>query len=150
MIFNHTTGRYVTVSNYPGTTVEIAHGMMVIKGKRFPIIDTPGVNSLIPMSEYEKVTRDILLKERNKFVIQVIYSKNLRITIEELGLGDEGRIVFISSNSHHRLDRLNTLGIVPGSIIKMHQKNPPFVIQIGETTLALDKDIVKDIYVKRI
>lgn len=91
VIFNYITGRYVTVSNYPGTTVEIAHGMTMIKGKRFPIIDTPGVNSLIPMSEDEKVTRDILLKERNKFVIQVIDSKNLRrgllISIQLLELG---------------------------------------------------------------
>lgn len=76
--------------------------------------------------------------------------KPLVIPLEELGLGDKGRIVFISSKSHPRLDRLSTLGIVPGSVIKMHQKNPSFVIQIGETTLALDKDIVKDIYVKRI
>jgi len=33
--------------------------------------------------------------------------------------------------------------------VRMHQKNPSHVLQIGETTLALDKDIVKDIYVKK-
>lgn len=76
--------------------------------------------------------------------------KPLVIPLEELGLGENGRIVFISSRSHQRFDRLSSLGIVPGSIIKMHQKNPSFVLQIGETTLALDKDIVKDIYVKRL
>lgn len=76
--------------------------------------------------------------------------KPLVIPLEELGLGEKGRIVFISSKSHQRLDRLSSLGIVPGSIIKMHQKNPSYVLQIGETTLALDRDIVKDIYVKRV
>lgn len=76
--------------------------------------------------------------------------KPLVIPLEDLGLGEEGRIVFIAPKSHQRLDRLSTLGIVPGSIVRMHQKNPSHVLQIGETTLALDKDIVKDIYVKRV
>jgi DtxR family transcriptional regulator, Mn-dependent transcriptional regulator len=75
--------------------------------------------------------------------------KPLVIPLEELGLGEEGRIVFIVPKSHPRLDRLSNLGIVPGSIIRMHQKNPSHVLQIGETTIALDRDIVKDIYVKK-
>lgn len=73
----------------------------------------------------------------------------LVIPLEELGLGEKGRIVFIHPRSHQRLDRLSSLGIVPGSVLRMHQKNPSYVLQIGETTLALDRDIVKDIYVKR-
>jgi DtxR family Mn-dependent transcriptional regulator len=81
------------------------------------------------------------------------FKKEMRplvIPLEELGLGEEGRIVFIVPKSHQRLDRLSTLGIVPGSTVRMHQKNPSHVLQIGETTLALDREIVKDIYVKRV
>jgi DtxR family Mn-dependent transcriptional regulator len=76
--------------------------------------------------------------------------KPLVIPLEELGLGEQGRIVFIVPKSHQRLDRLSTLGIIPGSIVRMHQKNPSHVLQLGETTLALDRDIVKDIYVKKV
>ena len=76
--------------------------------------------------------------------------KPLVTPLEELGLGEEGRIVFIAPKSHQRLDRLSTLGIVPGSIVRMHQKNPSHVLQIGETSLALDREIVRDIYVKRV
>lgn len=67
-----------------------------------------------------------------------------------LDVGDRGRITFIASNSHMRLDKLGTLGIVPGSTVKVHQKKPAFVILIGETTLALDPEIIKEIYVKKI
>src|SRR4030042_430123 len=76
--------------------------------------------------------------------------KPLVIPLEDLGLSEEGRIVFIAPKSHQRLDRLSILGIAPGSIVRMHQKTPSHVLQIGETTLALDPDIVKDIYVKRV
>ncbi len=75
--------------------------------------------------------------------------KPLVIPLDELGLGEEGRIVFIAPKSHQRLDRLSNLGVVPGSIVRMHQKHPSHVLQIGETTIALDKDFVKDIYVKK-
>jgi DtxR family Mn-dependent transcriptional regulator len=75
--------------------------------------------------------------------------KPLVIPLEELGLGEEGRIVFITPKSHQRLDRLSNLGIVPGSIVRMHQRHPSHVLQFGETMIALDRDIVKDIYVKK-
>lgn len=75
--------------------------------------------------------------------------KPLVIPLDELGLGEEGRIVFIAPRSHQRLDRLSALGMVPGSMLRMHQKNPSYVLQIGETTLALDGEVVRDIYVKK-
>ncbi len=91
VIFGFLTGRYVTVSNYPGTTVEVSRGRACFD-RSTEIIDTPGVNDLIPMSEDERVTRDILLNEDLSAVVQVIDSKNLRrgllITLQlaEMGL----------------------------------------------------------------
>jgi len=91
VIFNYLTGKYVTVSNYPGTTVEVATGTMETHGKRFQVVDTPGVNSLIPMSEDERVTRDILLNEPQEHLVQVIDAKNLRrgllISLQLLEMG---------------------------------------------------------------
>ncbi|MGE5893711.1 MAG: ferrous iron transport protein B, partial [bacterium] len=81
VIFGLLTGKYVTVSNYPGTTVELSQGNISLGERKFAVIDTPGVNNLIPMSEDEKVTRDILLAERPSAVIQVGDSKNLRRTL---------------------------------------------------------------------
>lgn len=69
--------------------------------------------------------------------------------LKDIEVGQKGRIVFILPRSHSRLDRLASLGIVPGSVIRLHQKQPSFVIEIGETTLAIDFDITKEIYVKR-
>ncbi|UCD58528.1 MAG: ferrous iron transport protein B [Candidatus Hydrogenedentota bacterium] len=78
VIFSLLTGKYVTVSNYPGTTVEIAKGTSSFDGGTYRVIDTPGANSLIPRSEDEKVARDMLLMDDSTTVIQVADSKNLR------------------------------------------------------------------------
>ncbi len=91
VIFGRLTGRYATVSNYPGTTVEVSRGSARIKGSQFNVIDSPGVNTLLPMSEDERVTRDILLNEDIASVLQVFDSKNLRrglvITIQLIEMG---------------------------------------------------------------
>ena len=90
-IFGLLTGRYVTVSNYPGTTVEMISGAATIQREKFQILDTPGVNSLIPMSEDEKVTRDTLIDYRSDTIIQVIAAKNIKrglyITLQLVEMG---------------------------------------------------------------
>jgi len=91
-IFGLLTGRYVVVSNYPGTTVEVIRGETDIHREKYLVVDTPGVNSLVPMSEDEKVTRDIVLDEKPRAVIQVIDAKNtkralfLTLQLVEMGL----------------------------------------------------------------
>ena len=78
VLFGALTGKYVTVSNYPGTTVEVTRGSAVIEGHPWHVMDTPGTNNLLPMSEDEQVTRDILLSERGYVALQVCDAKNLR------------------------------------------------------------------------
>ena len=78
VVFGALTGRYVNVSNYPGTTVEITRGEARDRGTPLEVIDTPGVYSLLPMSEDERVTRDILMREPGARVLQVCDAKNMR------------------------------------------------------------------------
>ncbi|HEX9287726.1 MAG TPA: FeoB small GTPase domain-containing protein, partial [Thermoanaerobaculia bacterium] len=80
-LFNALTGAYVTVSNYPGTTVEVSKGSAVLDGQRTPVTDTPGIASFLPSSEDERVTRDILLVERHRVVVLVGDAKNLERTL---------------------------------------------------------------------
>ena len=77
-LFSAFTGRRVDVSNYPGTTVEVAHGRMQVNGHELNLIDTPGIQSLLPRSEDERVARDVLLEESPWAVVQVADTKNLR------------------------------------------------------------------------
>jgi ferrous iron transport protein B len=77
VIFGRLTGKYANVSNYPGTTVEITTGTVSLGERTFTVIDTPGVNSLHPHSEDERVTRNILLDRRPDVIIQVAATKNI-------------------------------------------------------------------------
>lgn len=78
VIFNYLTGRYVAVSNYPGTTVEVAKGLVTLRGVACEIVDTPGIYSLIPLTEEEAVTRRLLCAERPDVVVHVIDAKQIK------------------------------------------------------------------------
>ena len=77
MLFNRLTGMYAAVSNYPGTTVEVFRGNTKIGAEEFEVIDTPGMYSLLPITEEERVTRTILLNDKPDIVIHVLDAKNL-------------------------------------------------------------------------
>jgi ferrous iron transport protein B len=79
VIFGRLTGRYVTVSNYPGTTVAVTRGRASVGAEVCDIVDTPGVNALEgPLSEDEKVTRELLESGGAELVVQVADARNLR------------------------------------------------------------------------
>jgi DtxR family Mn-dependent transcriptional regulator len=62
--------------------------------------------------------------------------------------GCDGRIAYITSKKHQRLQRLMAMGVIPGLTVKLIQSFPSYVIQIEETQIALDKDLAEDIYVR--
>jgi ferrous iron transport protein B len=77
VMFNNLTGAYVVVSNYPGTTVEVSRGKGKIGAEEFEVIDTPGMYSFLPITEEERVARDILLNERPQAILHMVDAKNL-------------------------------------------------------------------------
>lgn len=79
VIFGALTGRYATVSNYPGTTVSVTKGRSLVGAEVCDLIDTPGVNALSgAVSEDERITRDVLEGGHADLVIQVADARNIR------------------------------------------------------------------------
>lgn len=70
--------------------------------------------------------------------------------LSEFEVGSTGRITFIVPSDPSRISKLNSLGITAGSIIKLLQKTPSYVLQIDETTVAIDPEIAKEIYIRKI
>ena len=76
VVFNNLTGAYVTVSNYPGTTVNVSRGKAKIEGEEFEVMDTPGMYSLLPITDEERVARSMLFEEKPEVILQVVDAKN--------------------------------------------------------------------------
>jgi DtxR family Mn-dependent transcriptional regulator len=76
--------------------------------------------------------------------------KSIVLPLSQLDPEEEGKIMFIGTKVSTRLERLSALGIVPGSRIRLRQKKPSVVAEIGETAVALEEEIAGEIYVKRL
>lgn len=88
-LFNQLTGANQHVGNFPGVTVDRKDG--VIKGyKNTLITDLPGIYSMSPYSSEEIVTRNFLLKEKPKAIINIVdatnIERNLYLTMQLLEL----------------------------------------------------------------
>lgn len=88
-LFNQLTGSNQHVGNFPGVTVDRKDG--VIKGyKNTLITDLPGIYSMSPYSSEEIVTRNFLLKEQPKAIINIVdatnIERNLYLTMQLLEL----------------------------------------------------------------
>lgn len=88
-LFNQLTGSSQHVGNFPGVTVDRKDG--VIKGHNNTLItDLPGIYSMSPYSSEEIVTRNFLLKEKPKAIINIVdatnIERNLYLTMQLLEL----------------------------------------------------------------
>lgn len=68
----------------------------------------------------------------------------------DLNPGEKGKVSFITPRFKSRFDRLISLGLIPGCTVRLRQKNPTYVIDIDGTELAVDHEIAKEIFVRRV
>jgi ferrous iron transport protein B len=80
VLFHRLTGAYVNVSNYPGTTVEVARAAARFDAGAH-LLDTPGVLALPARCDDERATMRALLGEDVRVMVQVGDAKNLRRTL---------------------------------------------------------------------
>ncbi len=85
VFFNHLTGLYVDVSNFPGTTVEVSHGAHPSYG----VYDTPGIYGVSSFNDEERVARDIILE--GDIVLNVVdavhLERDLFLTLQLIDMG---------------------------------------------------------------
>ncbi|GFE60385.1 ferrous iron transport protein B [Geobacter sp. AOG2] len=107
VLFNALTGSYVTVSNYPGTSVEVSRGHAVINEQSWEVIDTPGMYSIHTITEEERVAREILLHETPDVVVHVLDARNLeRMLAMTLQLIEAGLPVILVVNIMDEAERM--------------------------------------------
>ena len=131
VMFGNLTGTYVTVSNYPGTTVEVTRGHADLGGRSYEVVDTPGMYSLLPLSEEERVARTILFDRRPAVVLHLVDAKNLeRMLLFTVQLIETGLPVALVVNL---LDEAEERGITVDLAALQRDLGIPVVGTVGTT-----------------
>ncbi len=62
--------------------------------------------------------------------------------------GQAGKVAYIHSLNEKKIQKLISMGVLPGLEIKLKQKQPSIVFNIGYSEFAVDEEMAKDIYIK--
>lgn len=74
--------------------------------------------------------------------------KPLVVRLADLGVGERATVTFVEGRLDG-LERLGALGLVPGVGVRLTQRRPAHVVEVGETAIAVDARLAAAIYVKR-
>ena len=89
-LFNQLTGMNQHVGNFPGVTVDRKDGA-IIGARNTRITDLPGIYSMSPYSSEELVSRDFVLNEKPRAIINIVdatnIERNLYLTMQLLETG---------------------------------------------------------------
>ena len=72
---------------------------------------------------------------------------NTVTSLIDLAPGEQGRITYIKPGSHSNLHQLLSFGLSPGVTVTVHRVSPAFCVKFENTELALDPEIVRNIFV---
>lgn len=68
--------------------------------------------------------------------------------LTQLRVGQRGHVTAIDSTHAGRLANLSTFGLIPGTSITLTQRHFAYVVMVGETEVALDKEVAQEIMVQ--
>ncbi|MBE9038626.1 FeoA family protein [aff. Roholtiella sp. LEGE 12411] len=69
-------------------------------------------------------------------------------SLELLKVGERGIITFCNSQDETILKKLTSMGVTPGTTITLEQHLPSLIIKVGNTSLPMDWESVRAIYVR--
>ena len=81
-------------------------------------------------------------KEKKKSAIRVVSA------VSDMKKGQKGKIVYVLTKKDANLQKLMAMGVLPGQSIEIIQTYPSYVFQVGQTQVAVDKEIAGSIFVR--
>jgi len=69
------------------------------------------------------------------------------VPLERIQPGATVKIAYINTLSNSRMHKLSHFGIMPGAMIKVHQRYPSFVVQCGNTQVAMEEAVAREVFV---
>ena len=72
------------------------------------------------------------------------------VTLAEMRPDEHGAIAYLSTRQPEAMQKLMALGVLPGAPVTLMQTFPSVVFQVGQTQVALDAELARDIYVRRV
>ncbi len=68
--------------------------------------------------------------------------------LSELEVKDKGSVAYLHAKGNNQMQKLMSIGVIPGMSITLVQKFPSYVFLLGQSQFAVDKELAAAIYVR--
>jgi len=101
------------------------------------------IGPLVPQ-RYQHLGRALalLLLQRDEEIATLV------VQLPDLHPGQRGTIAYLYSEDQSRLNKLLTMGVLPGAEIELQRRIPTFVFRVGFSQFAVDHEVASAVYVR--
>jgi len=71
------------------------------------------------------------------------------VALTELKAGDLGEIAYLSTADPKKMQKLMSMGVLPGNQLELRRSYPTFIFRIGHSEFAVDEVLAREIFVRR-
>lgn len=75
--------------------------------------------------------------------------ESIVVPLSKIDIAEEVTLSYIVTTNHDYMHKLLSLGMVPGTKLKLHQKFPTYIVNVNQTQIALDGEVANLIYVRK-
>jgi len=73
--------------------------------------------------------------------------KSIILPLSEMKKGQKGKIAYLQTSDRPMLRKIMAMGALPGSAVRLIERFPSYVFQVGESQFAVDKNAASQIQV---
>ncbi len=71
------------------------------------------------------------------------------VALTELKSGESGEIAYLAASDDKKMQKLMSMGVLPGSQVTLMQKFPSYIFKVGHSQFAVDDMLAREIHIRR-
>ena len=72
------------------------------------------------------------------------------VALTELKAGERGEIAYLSATEAGKMQKLMSMGVLPGSDLEVTRTFPTYIFKVGHSEFAVDDDLAREIFVRKV
>lgn len=72
------------------------------------------------------------------------------VALTELKPGEGGEIAYLSASDVRKMQKLMSMGVLPGSNLRLIRVYPSYIFKVGHSEFAVDEDLAREIFIRKI
>ncbi|APG26076.1 metal-dependent transcriptional regulator [Syntrophotalea acetylenica] len=70
------------------------------------------------------------------------------VPLTEMKVGQEGEIAYLATSDAKKMQKLMSLGVLPGNRVRLNRRFPSFIFHVGNSEFAVDEQLAREIFIR--